>query len=124
ASRSGVGKSHSPDANGDRTIIDKNGVLDEDPEDINDRNDIIGDAALGDRPFGSPFRSFRIRSGPNEFARGEVFITHPDDADITPSGSDAALGHMYGWPPINNVEPEDVINALGQNVPVEEVMDP
>jgi hypothetical protein len=123
-SRSWVGKSHSPDANGDLTIVDRNGVLDEDSEDINDRNDIIGDAALGDRPFGSPFRSFRPRSSSNEFAREEVPITHPDDADITPSGSDAGLGHMYGWPPINNVEPEDILSALGWDVPVEEVMDP
>jgi hypothetical protein len=124
ASRTGVGKSHLPDANGDLTIIDKNGVLDEDSEDIVDRNDIIGDAALGDRPLGSPFRSFRTRRSSNEFAREELCITHPDDADITPSGSDAALGHMYGWPPINQVEPEDVLNALGRDIPIEEVMDP
>jgi hypothetical protein len=124
ASRRGVGKSHSPDANGDFAIVDKNGVLDEDSEDIDDRNNIIGDAALGDRPLGSSFRSFRIRSSSNEFAREGGFITHPDDADISPSGSDAALGHMYGWPFINDVEPEDILNALGGDVPVEEVMDP
>jgi hypothetical protein len=122
-SRRGVGKSHLPDANGDLAIVDKNGVLDEGSEDIDDRNDIIGDAALGHRTLGSSFHSFQIQSSSNEWI-GAEFMTHSEDADATPSGSDAALGHMHDWPPISDVEPEDILNALGGDVPVEEVMDP
>ena len=116
ASRGALGKSVSPDANGDLTIVDKNGVLDEDSEDIGDHNEVIGDAALENRRLGSSFHSFRPLDGPHELPR--------DNAEVTPSGSDAALGHIYGWPPINEVESEDIFNALGRAVPVEEVMDP
>ena len=123
ASRAGVGKSASPDVNGDLTIVDKDGVLDEDPDDVGDRNDIIGDATLVDRPLGSSFQNIRRREGPNDLPREQPTITNTDDADV-PSISEAVMGHNDGWPPINDMEPEDVLTALGRNVPYEEVIDP
>ena len=122
ASRAGVGKSASPDVNGDLAIVDKDGVLDEDPDDVGDRNNIIGDAALGDRPLGSSFQSIHRREGPNDLPREQPAITNPDDADV-PSSSEAGVDRNDGWPPVNGVEPEDVLTALGRNVPFEEVLD-
>ena len=124
ASRGGVGKSLSPDANGDLTIVDKNGVLDEDSDDLGDRNESIGDAALGSRPPSSSLRSFRSQDGPNELPHQESLLTHPDGAHATSSASDAAMGHMNGWPPVNELKPEDIFNALGRNVPVEDIINP
>jgi Ca2+-binding EF-hand superfamily protein len=120
SSRGLVGQSLSPDAHGDLTITDNNGVL-EDSDEVGNHNDAIGDAA---RPLNISFRTFRPPSDADGATQHLLVITHPDDADITPSGSDAVMGHMYGWPPINDILPEDIFNALGRHVPVEEVMDP
>ena len=132
ASRGGVGKSVSPDANGDLTIVDMEGVLDEDEDDVEDRNDVVGYAALGNHALRSSLRNFRHRDTPTDIVREELLTGHPDGADVAPSSSEAAVADTHSWAPVNNleadpissVEAEDIVNALGRNIPLGEVNDP
>ena len=126
ASRGGSGKE--PDVNGDLTITDDRGVLEEDFEETKDRHKAIGDAAIGSRPHGHPFRTFRpqpVTDDPLMIPNDPelTMITHVDDAEVDSEDEDLPI-QMYGWPPINSVETEDVLNALGRDIPFEEIMDP
>lgn len=132
-SRGGTGKE--VDANGDLTITDHRGVLDEDPHDIGDRNRIIADIAIS-YPTTHP-RSFRRQTStdsplpqtsqvesvaPNiDSAPDETPLTesYPPTDESGPSLHDST----HSWPPFG-VRVSDIVNALGREVPLSEIIDP
>jgi hypothetical protein len=132
ASRSGEGKRTNLD--GDMEIIDNEGVLRPDGMDSGDRNAIVGDAAVRDQfgrvvpVFPSTLRlssttpaqqsSMRPMAG-NYESDGENHDNHDDDDDDSSSSSVV----REQWPPVEQILDEDIVNALGAFVPLEEVMD-
>ena len=102
SSRDGAGKQ--PDADGDLKIVDNQGVLNDDDEEIGDRTRTIVEAAVANR-------------GNFSFPDNFSFLTPLVDDSDTPL-------HTYEWPPPNEVTEDDVTEALGCNVPLEEIMDP
>ncbi|KPI45597.1 uncharacterized protein AB675_683 [Cyphellophora attinorum] len=80
-----------------------------------------------------PFRSFReytpqddpVMNAPFTRRMGEFLsITNAHDAtEDELSGPDRPL-QTYGWPPVVPPEPEDIINALGVDIPIDQIDDP
>ncbi|EXJ65096.1 hypothetical protein A1O7_01436 [Cladophialophora yegresii CBS 114405] len=129
-SRTGQDKERQP--NGDlQPVNDSAGVLQNDTDMRGDRARAIGNAALGDRSRAHPFRSFR-REAPED----EAVMMVPNYGDYTGSGMeqdevpeeemtgpDAPL-QTYPWPPLLPPTPDDITNALGHQVPLEDITDP
>ncbi|ODH47886.1 hypothetical protein GX48_06005 [Paracoccidioides brasiliensis] len=129
-----IGEGKRTNLYGDMEIIDNEGILREDGDDTGDRNAVIGDAAVRDtygrtRPLFTsrlrlpdpPFSRSRRRNGrhrrePNEEEYG-------DEEDNDGHDSDSYLGSYSEWPN-DQVRPEDVVNALGTYVPLDEITDP
>lgn len=118
ASRGGVGKELN--ANGDLAIVDDGGVLDDHPNDTADRNQVIADIAMRYRRLPSQLRQ----------VEGDAPNTHPADRDNS-STENAGMTvdggpplHERRWPPFGGVRATDIVNALGGEVPLSEIMDP
>ncbi|OAP62173.1 hypothetical protein AYL99_04376 [Fonsecaea erecta] len=129
-SRNGQGKQRQ--ANGDLQLANgTNGVLQPDSDLIGDRARAIGNAALGGRTRNHPFRSFRQEPPEDEplmmLPMGSNFIQtgmESDEAIGEPvTGPDAPL-QTYAWPPVRTPEPQDISEALGQEVPLDDITDP
>ncbi|KAF7514142.1 hypothetical protein GJ744_004467 [Endocarpon pusillum] len=132
-SRGGTGKE--VDANGDLTITDHRGVLDEDAHDIGDRNQIIADIAIS-YPATHP-RSFRRQTSTDSPLPGTSQVesvapnidSAPDENPLTESypptneGGSSVHDSTHSWPPFG-VRVSDIVNALGREVPVSEIIDP
>lgn len=130
-SRTGQNKERQP--NGDLLPVNgHDGVLEPDSNMQGDPARAIGNAALGDRTRNHPFRSFREAP-----AEDESLILLPIHSNFIDSGfqdqDEATEEEMngpdpplqtYGWPPPLSPEPRDIIDALGQEVPLDEITDP
>ena len=130
ASRTGQDKQPRPD--GDLQLANgSTGVLQNDTDMRGDRTRAIGNAALGDRTRNHPFRSFRrepmgdepvmMVPGYGDYANSGMEPEEIPEEEM--SGPDASLQN-YPWPPLLSPLPEDVSDALGQQVPLEEITDP
>ncbi|KKY25202.1 putative ef hand domain protein [Phaeomoniella chlamydospora] len=112
-SRSGIGKTINDD--GDLAIIDGQGTLRNDNEPSGDRYEIIADA---ERPRTNGLDAHLDGNGVGIFRRRSFAMSQ---ASLT---SDVA-NQIVEWPPgENELLPVDVVAALGQDVPIEEIMDP
>lgn len=129
-SRTGQDKQRHP--NGDLQLSGgANGVLQPDMDMRGDRARAIGNAALGDRTRNHPFRSFRREPLEDESLMllpiGSNFMHAGMEQDeVTEeelAGPDPPL-HTYSWPPLLTPEPQDIANALGQEVALEDITDP
>lgn len=130
-SRTGEGKRFNRE--GDLEIVDNEGVLRQDSTDTGDRHVVIGDAAVRAqfgraRPmFPSTVRLSTVEpgsqvtgvNGETGHLQGGADIVSGSDGD--PSSSSVASDH---WPPAEHVLEEDIVNALGAYIPLQEVMDP
>ncbi|OCT46789.1 EF hand domain protein [Cladophialophora carrionii] len=127
-----TGQDKQRQSTGDLQLINGSaGVLQNDSDMRGDRARAIGNAALGDRSRAHPFRSFR-REAPED----EPVMMVPNYGDYTGSGMeqdevpeedvtgpDAPL-QTYPWPPLLSPTPDDIVNALGHQVPLEDITDP
>ncbi|KIW98839.1 uncharacterized protein Z519_00502 [Cladophialophora bantiana CBS 173.52] len=129
-SRTGQGKERQAD--GDLQLSNgTSGVLQPDGDMSGDRARAIGNAALGGRTRNHPFRSFRQEPPEDEplmlLPIGSNFMQSGMEQDeVTEeelTGPDAPL-QTYTWPPIRTPEPQDITEALGQEVPLDEITDP
>ncbi|KAH0848016.1 hypothetical protein AYO21_03620 [Fonsecaea monophora] len=129
-SRNGQGKQRQ--ANGDLQLSNgTNGVLQPDRDMSGDRARAIGNAALGGRTRNHPFRSFREEPPEDEplmmLPMGSNFMQSGMEHDEVPAaeftGPNAPL-QTHAWPPVRTPEPQDVTEALGQDVPLDEITDP
>jgi Zinc finger, ZZ type/EF-hand domain pair len=133
-SRSGIGKE--VDANGDLAITDNGGILDDESHDVQDRNQVIADVAVRyQRRFPEPL-SFSQQAETDSHLPGPTQVEddapdiHPADhrnpfsENLTLTDEGGPPFHNYEWPPIAEVRPADVANALGSEVPLSEIMDP
>ncbi|PGH01061.1 hypothetical protein AJ79_08030 [Helicocarpus griseus UAMH5409] len=128
-----IGEGKRTNLQGDMEIIDNQGILREDGDDTGDRHAIIGDAAvrdtygrtrplftsqlrLPDPPFTRPRRRNRLHGDTNDEDYG-------DEQDNNGHDSDSYPGSYSEWPN-DQVRSEDVINALGTYIPLEEITDP
>ncbi|KAI1614454.1 protein phosphatase 3 regulatory subunit [Exophiala viscosa] len=128
-----TGQDKHPGVNGDRELLSgSNGVLQPDSDTRGDRTRVIGNAALGDRSRNHPFRSFRSEEAGDEPvmhipSRSSFSHSGLEDPDEVPeeelNGQDAPL-QTYGWPPIRTPEPQDITDALGHELPLEDITDP
>ncbi|RMZ75857.1 hypothetical protein DV737_g5067, partial [Chaetothyriales sp. CBS 132003] len=130
-SRAGLDKQQA--ANGDLLISSgPHDVLQNDQGMYGNRERAIGNVAVGHhRPRAHPFRTLRQDPPqdeqlmslpmPNNFELPG--IQHADDATEADLNGPDLSRHVYGWPPLPYPEPEDIINALGGYIPVEEIND-
>ena len=129
-SRTGQDKQYQ--ATGDLQLINgSTTVLQHDTDMRGDRARAIGNAAHGDRTRNHPFRSFRRQAPEDEpvlvvpgYAEYERSSMEQDEVlEEDMGGPDASL-QTYPWPPLLSPLPEDISNALGQEVALEDVTDP
>lgn len=129
ASRIGEGKRVNQE--GDMEVIDNEGILRQDGTDIGDRHTVVGEAAVRGQ-FGRTRPLFpstlRLpRTGPesqpepsgeeeNDGEEGEDGHSESDE-----SGSSVASA---SWPPPEHIHEEDIVDALGTYVPLQEINDP
>lgn len=128
--RRGQGKTL--DVNGDLQLDDEtHEVLQADADLTGDRLRAIGNSAVRNHPRRHPLRSFRAEDPVDEPIMVPGFY-HPEDDDFSRedevidedlNGSDPTF-QIYGWPPLLPPETEDIVNALGAEVPLDEIMDP
>ena len=120
-------------ANGDLQISSgPNGVLQNDLDMRGDRYRAIGNAAIGNRPRSHPFRTFRTEPPQDEQLMQLplhnnfelIGIQHADDAPEEEINSANPPIHAYGWPPLLSPESDDIITALGADIPIEDITDP
>ena len=130
-SRGGGDKRPAP--NGDLQISNgPNGVLQNDLDTRGDRYRAIGNAAIGNRPRSHPFRTFRTEPTQDEQLMQLplqnnfelIGIQHADDATEDEINGPSPPVHPYGWPPLLSPESDDVIAALGAEVPIDDITDP
>ncbi|KAJ4518277.1 hypothetical protein HRR83_003270 [Exophiala dermatitidis] len=128
-----TGQDKQRQANGDLELSPGSaGVLQPDSDMQGDRERAIGNVAMNNRTRNNPFRSFRTEPAQDEplmlLPIGSNFnhaaIVDMDDAtEEELAGPDPPL-QTYGWPPILTPEPQDIVDALGQEVPLEDITDP
>lgn len=131
-----IGEGKRVNREGDLEIVDNEGVLRHNGSDTGDRYSVVGDAAVRGqfgrvRPiFPSTVRlpsaadSHRHSSGIDGIGDGEE---EDDDEDEDASDSEDASSSSVTsdhWPPVEHILEEDIINALGASVPLQEITDP
>jgi hypothetical protein len=132
ASQGGVGKEL--DANGDLAIIDNRGILDDDRQDVSDRHQLIADIATRYQrrspelqALGHQAQTDDSLPGPRQVV-GSTSNVHPANSHDTfgenraLDDDDPSLIYHYSWPPVG-VQSVDIVNALGSEVPLPEIMD-
>jgi Ca2+-binding EF-hand superfamily protein len=128
-----AGEDKRPGPNGDLQVSNSpNGVLQNDLDIRGDRYRAIGNAAIGNRPRSHPFRTFRAEPPEDEQLMQLplhnnfelINIQHTDDAPEDEINGPNPPIHTYGWPPLLSPEPDDIIAALGAEIPVEDITDP
>ncbi|KAL1990529.1 hypothetical protein VTN49DRAFT_6368 [Thermomyces lanuginosus] len=138
-SRTGEGKRMNP--NGDMEIVDGEGVLRPDGTDTGDPHSIIGDAAVRrSLPEFDPMPTRLLAQRANQHSisaagnavseneRGEASRSlRENDANQDPADNDdmedGSSESSDDWPPAEWISEEDIVNALGTYVPLEEVTD-
>ena len=128
-SRTGEGKRMNRE--GDMEIVDNEGVLRRNGDDTGDRHAVIGDAAVREqfgrtRPmFPSTVRLSTTEPGPQPTdINGHVDDDHGDDDTESEGGASSSSFASAHWPPAEHILDEDIVNALGAYVPLQEVTDP
>lgn len=132
-SRTGEGKRVNRE--GDMELLDNDGVLRQDGSDAGDRYSVVGDAAVRGqfgrvRPmFPSTVRLASAADRPQSGINGEDAEDDEDaddDEDASDSDEDASSSSITSdhWPPAEHILEEDIINALGAPVPLQEITDP
>ncbi|BDD64117.1 hypothetical protein MPDQ_000538 [Monascus purpureus] len=127
ASRTGEGKRFNTE--GDLEIVDHEGVLRQDGTDTGDQHAVVGDAAVRAQ-FGRerPMFPSAMRMSTGYHAGG--VNGHPErlqdedaasESDASASSSSVSSDH---WSPAEHILEEDIVNALGAYVPLQEVTDP
>ncbi|KAL2850006.1 hypothetical protein BJX68DRAFT_237182 [Aspergillus pseudodeflectus] len=132
ASRTGEGKRVNQE--GDMEIVDSDGILRPDGADTGDRHSVVGEAAVR-RQFGrsQPLLPVSVRANAAGSSAAEASGSrrrresrdedddedgdHDDESDSSSTTSDR-------WPPAEHIQEEDIVNALGSYVPIDEVTDP
>ena len=97
-----------------------------------DRARAIGNAALGHAPkihLNRPFRVSPPRDDPLMYISATVEpvirqLSEDDDATSEQLAGPEPPLQVYSWPPHEDLEPGDVVAAMGGDVPVEEITDP
>ncbi|EAS29272.3 EF hand domain-containing protein [Coccidioides immitis RS] len=119
-SRTGEGKR--PNLHGDMEIVDNQGILQEEVEEELDRHVVIGDAAARNT-FGRS-RPTWLRLTP-QIQQRDLFGSDGRDegGDRNNDESSDFSIDFEEWPPPEDVQAEDIVQALGAYVPYEEVMD-
>ncbi|EZF35742.1 calsenilin [Trichophyton mentagrophytes] len=126
-SRAGEGKR--TNLQGDLEVIDNEAVVREDGDETGDRDIVLGDAALRDtlgpnrHRQRDPSRSDSTTQGPYYGPRpSDSSADHGDGFDLICAGP-YPCENFLNWPPAEHVQREDIINALGAYVPLEDVTD-
>lgn len=118
--------------NGDLAIVEgPTGVLQNDVDNRGDRSTAIANAALHGMSRSSGFRSFRTNPEVDEPIMSQQTnywdigpIIHREDATDEEMASADRPIQVYGWPPFPYPQREDIMNAVGANLPIEEILDP
>ncbi|KAL4784569.1 hypothetical protein BJX76DRAFT_326947 [Aspergillus varians] len=129
-SRTGEGKRINQD--GDMEIVDSEGVLRGDGADTGNRHSVVGEAAVR-RQFGRSQPLVPLRAGPSgsnaaeasgSRRRGSARDDNERDADDNDDETDSSSVGSDRWPPPEHIQEEDIVNALGSYVPLQEITDP
>lgn len=130
-SRTGEGKRMNRE--GDMEIVDNEGVLRRNGDDTGDRHAVIGDAAVREqfgrtRPmFPSTVRLSAAEPGPQGVeinGDGDDEEDEEGDDDTESDGESSSSFASDHWPPAEHILNEDIVNALGASVPLDEITDP
>lgn len=127
-----IGEGKRINREGDMEVMDNEGVLRHDGSDTGDRYSVVGDSAVRGQ-FGRVRPMFpstvRLASAADSHHPGIDGIGEDMDEDEDEDGSeseDASSSSITSdhWPPAEHILEEDVINALGASVPLQEITDP
>ena len=126
-SRTGEGKRVNRE--GDMEIVDSEGILRQDSNDTANRHAVVGDAAIrGQFSRARPLFPSNVRLPAVQPDRSALHVSGGDEnEDNDGNDSDGASGSSFGsdhWPPAEHILEEDIVNALGAYVPLQEVTDP
>ncbi len=130
ASRPGEGKRINQE--GDMEIVDGDGVLRPDGVDTGNRHSVVGEAAVR-RQFGRTQPLLPVRLGASGSSAAEASGSrrrsstrddHDDDSDDNDDESDGSSAVSDRWPPAEHIQEEDIVNALGSYVPIEDITNP
>ncbi|KAK2791197.1 hypothetical protein FQN53_006035 [Emmonsiellopsis sp. PD_33] len=127
-----IGEGKRTNLQGDMEVIDNQGILREDGDDTGDRNAVIGDAAVRSNAFNGRTRPlFQSR-----FRPPDVPLTRPrrrrnaeadgdggEDGDEEDEDEHGIYSTTYNEWPNDHVRSEDVVNALGTYVPLDDITD-
>ncbi|KAK2879350.1 hypothetical protein FQN49_000960 [Arthroderma sp. PD_2] len=127
-SRAGEGKR--TNLQGDLEIIDNEGAVREDSDERGDRNIVLGDAAIREA-LGPNRPRQRNQSRPDMLTSTPFYGPMSSDCLVERLGEgyDIVCCETYpcesllNWPPAEHVQREDIINALGAYVPLDDVTD-
>ncbi|KAF3480660.1 EF hand domain-containing protein [Arthroderma uncinatum] len=127
-SRAGEGKR--TNLQGDLEIIDNEGPLRENSDERGDRDIVLGDAAIRDT-LGPNRPRQRHSSRADRLSSAQFYGPMSSDCLVERMGEgyDIPCCETYpcesllNWPPAEHVQREDIINALGAYVPLEDVTD-
>ncbi|PKX95644.1 EF hand domain protein [Aspergillus novofumigatus IBT 16806] len=132
-SRTGEGKRLNSE--GDLEIVDNQGILRQDGTDTGDRHAVVGEAAVRAR-WGSrgPLFPAQLTAQANSTAadsrRGDSNVPRSSDAqqgndeDASSDEDGSSSSVASDWPGTENILEQDIVNALGTPVPLQEVTDP
>ncbi|GIC88375.1 EF hand domain protein [Aspergillus udagawae] len=132
-SRTGEGKRLTSE--GDLEIVDNQGVLRQDGNDTGDRHAVVGEAAIRARwgsrgplfpaQLAAPANTTATDSGRQDSNVPRARDTQQGDDEDASSDEDGSSSSMASdWPGTENILEQDIVNALGTPVPLQEVTDP
>ncbi|KAJ9604996.1 hypothetical protein H2200_010385 [Cladophialophora chaetospira] len=118
-------------ANGDLQLVNgSSGILQTDSDRRGDRARAIGNAVLGDGLRAHPYRAFRREAPEDEPVMSVPYgdyigssIGQDEMIEEELAGPDPPL-QTYPWPPVLPPTTDDITNALGSQVALEDITDP
>lgn len=131
-----IGEGKRTNLQGDQEIVDNGNILREDGDDTCDRHVVVGDSAVREefgrsrpaltsrlhQPVSPPAQRSHRHFRPYSQHGGTDSSDDDDDDERDGSGSNYS-SDFDDWPPAERVISEDIVNALGAYVPLEQVTD-
>ncbi|KAF7159559.1 hypothetical protein CNMCM6106_006816 [Aspergillus hiratsukae] len=131
-----IGEGKRLNSEGDLEIVDNQGVLRQDGNDTGDRHAVVGEAAVRARwgsrgplfpaqPAATVQDSTATDSGHQDSNAPRARDAQEENDEDASSDEDGSSSSMASdWPGAENILEQDIVDALGTPVPLEEVTDP
>ncbi|RHZ51478.1 EF hand domain protein [Aspergillus thermomutatus] len=130
-----IGEGKRLNSAGDLEIVDNHGVLRQDGNDTGDRHAVVGEAAVRARwgsrgplfpaQLAAPVQNSAVAdSGHQDSNVSRARDAQENDADASSDEDGSSSSMASDWPGAENILEQDIVNALGTPIPLQEVTDP